>query len=250
MRFAPHVHSDWSYDGSWPLGKLAGLFQRLGYDGVLMAEHDRTFDEDRWAAYQEQCAGHSSERFLLVPGIEYSDPDNVVHIVVWGSADFLGAGLDSTELLRRVGEANACAVLAHPERRNAAQRLQHTDLRNLLGIELWNRKYDRFEPNGMAPGLLERNSSVLPFVGLDFHTARQLFALSLEIAVEGPLVSAAVFEALRGRRCQPYAFGRPLADVTDSRLGVILGAAQQARTAVSQGRGALAALSPRSRRLG
>jgi hypothetical protein len=247
MHFAPHVHSDWSYDGRWPLGKLAGLFRRVGYDGVLMAEHDRTFDEDRWAAYREQCTRHSSERFVLVPGIEYSDPDNVVHIVVWGSEHFLGAGLDTAELLRRVDDANACAMLAHPGRRSAAQLLQHTDLRNLLGIELWNRKYDRFEPNGVAPGLLAHNSGVMPCVGLDFHTARQLFPLSLAITVEAPLVPAAVFEALRARRWQPYAFGRPVAEVANSRLAKMLGAAQQARAAASQGRRALAAPRFRSR---
>lgn len=241
MHFAPHIHSDWSYDGSWPLGKLTGLFRRIGYAGLLMAEHDRTFDEDRWVAYRKQCTKYSSDLFVLVPGIEYSDPDNIVHIVVWGSERFLGKGLDPAELLRRVDEENACAVLAHPGRRGAAGRLRHTDLRNLLGIELWNRKYDRFEPNGVAAALLAHNSGVLPFVGLDFHTARQLFALSLAITVDGPLVPAAVFEALRARRCQPYAFGRDVAEVADSRLGRMLGVAQQARAAASKGKRALAA---------
>ena len=35
VRVAAHVHSDWSYDGTWSLSKIATTFARLGYDAVL-----------------------------------------------------------------------------------------------------------------------------------------------------------------------------------------------------------------------
>ena len=47
IRAAVHVHSEWSYDGSWPLTRIATAFSRRGYRAVLMAEHDRGFDAHR-----------------------------------------------------------------------------------------------------------------------------------------------------------------------------------------------------------
>ena len=81
IRAAAHVHSDWSYDASWALPDLARAFARRGYDVVLMAEHDRGFDAERWAAYRMTCAAASSDRILLVPGMEYEDADNVVPVI-------------------------------------------------------------------------------------------------------------------------------------------------------------------------
>jgi predicted metal-dependent phosphoesterase TrpH len=91
IRVAAHVHSDWSYDGSWNLADLARAFHRRGYSAVLMAEHDRGFDSGRWAAYRAACAEASARGgAILVPGIEYSDSANDVHIPVWGDIPFLG----------------------------------------------------------------------------------------------------------------------------------------------------------------
>ncbi len=52
IRAAVHVHTDWSYDGSWDLEALARELKRRGYGAVLTAEHDRTFDAGRWARYR------------------------------------------------------------------------------------------------------------------------------------------------------------------------------------------------------
>jgi predicted metal-dependent phosphoesterase TrpH len=38
-----HVHSEWSYDGSWTLPRIAEAFGRRGSDVVLMSEHDKGF---------------------------------------------------------------------------------------------------------------------------------------------------------------------------------------------------------------
>ncbi len=94
IRVASHVHSDWSYDGRWSLEELAAGFARRGYHAVLMAEHDRGFDDARWAEYRQTCA-QASREILLVPGIEYSDPTNSVHVPVWGDIPFIGEGLET-----------------------------------------------------------------------------------------------------------------------------------------------------------
>src|SRR3954453_21725593 len=61
-RVAVHVHSTWSYDGRLSLPEVASTFRRLGYDAVLMAEHDVDFDEDRWEEYRAACARASTDR--------------------------------------------------------------------------------------------------------------------------------------------------------------------------------------------
>src|ERR1035441_216891 len=91
VRAACHIHSDWSYDGKWPLQKLADAFSKKGCQVVMMTEHDRGFDERRRLEHREACRKASTDRILLVPGIEYSDPANCVHTLVWGNVPFVGA---------------------------------------------------------------------------------------------------------------------------------------------------------------
>ena len=93
IRVAAHVHSSWSYDGRWSLSQIAATFGRLGYDAILLAEHDRGFDAERWSAYRRACADASTESMLLVPGLEYSDASNSVHVPVWGDVPFFGEGV-------------------------------------------------------------------------------------------------------------------------------------------------------------
>src|SRR6185312_13160507 len=95
VRVAAHVHSEWSYDGTWSLSRIATTFARLGYRAVLLAEHDRGFDDERWLAYRAACQQASNWNLLLVPGIEYSDPANTVHVPVWGDIPFLGEGVET-----------------------------------------------------------------------------------------------------------------------------------------------------------
>ena len=207
LRAAAHVHSKWSYDGRFTLDELAAAFARRGYDAVLMAEHDRGFDEARWQAYRQACAEASRDDLLLVPGIEYSDPDNRVHIPVWGSEHFLGEGIETGELLARCVATGGLAVLAHPDRRDAWRCLPDGAAELLLGIETWNRKYDGWAPSRTAAGLLA--PGLVPFVGLDLHTARQFFPLAMVLDVDGEPAVETVIEALRARRCRPQAFRMP-----------------------------------------
>ena len=84
LKVAAHVHSSWSYDADWSLAEIARAFRKRRYDVVLMSEHDRTFDQQRWESYQDACDQASNSSITLVPGIEYEDGDGVVHIPVWG----------------------------------------------------------------------------------------------------------------------------------------------------------------------
>ena len=148
---ACHVHSVWSYDGSWSLDALSARFSRRGCRILMMTEHDRGFTASRLYQYREACAQASSEKILLLPGIEYSDATNRLHVLVWGNIPFLGEGLPTNEMLAAVRGANdGVAVLAHPGRKAAWKYFELEWADKLLGIEVWNRKYDGWAPTASA----------------------------------------------------------------------------------------------------
>jgi hypothetical protein len=204
-----HVHSEWSYDGSWSLEELSAKFSQRGCRVLMMTEHDRGFSSARLDEYRRACAQVSSEKILVVPGIEYSDAANRVHVLVWGRAPFLGENLPTNEMLDAVKAANGVAVLAHPSRKNAWQCFTPQWVDKLLGIEVWNRKYDGWAPSETAPALLPQ-ADAIPFVGLDFHTQRQSFPLAMALDMETSLTEDTVLDCLRARRCSPRVFGAPL----------------------------------------
>jgi hypothetical protein len=206
---AGHIHSEWSYDGSFGLARLAEMFTARGYRILLMTEHDRNFSPMRFKEFKNACSTASSSRILLVPGIEYSDPDNRVHVLTWGLNDFLGENLPTSALLSKVRAAGGIAVLAHPSRKAVWSIFEPTWTENLWGIEVWNRKYDGWAPSTSAPTLLKA-PHLVRFVGLDFHTSRQHFPLSMALSIEGEISETAVLHCLRERRCQARALGQNL----------------------------------------
>jgi hypothetical protein len=200
-----HVHSEWSYDAKWKLDELVREFCGRGYQVMLMTEHDRGFTQSRWMDYRAACREASSEKMLVIPGIEYSDPENMVHILTWGDVPFLGENLPTKSVLEGVREAGGVAVMAHPSRRKAWQRFDASWSEYLTGIEVWNRKTDGWRPSPDAPGLLAE-AGCQPFVGMDFHERRQLFPLAMVLDCPMPLSHEIVLDCLRSRRCEPRAF--------------------------------------------
>lgn len=234
IRVAAHVHSEWSYDGRFSLADLARAFRRRRYDAVLMAEHDRGFDAARWADYRAACAAASGDGIVLVPGIEYSDAANAVHVPVWGDIPFLGEGLQTGALLNTVREAGALAMLAHPGRRDVWRRFDPQWAHGLIGIELWNRKYDGYAPSREAGELLRATPDLLPFFGLDFHTARQFHPLAMLIDVDGPVSEAAICDAMRGGRCRPTAYRLPAPVLSRGAAVQTMRGAERARRSVAR----------------
>jgi hypothetical protein len=204
-----HVHSKWSYDGSWSLEELSAKFSQRGCRVLMMTEHDRGFTAARLDEYRRACAQASSSKILVVPGIEYSDAANRVHVLVWGPARFLGESLPTSDMLDAVKAAHGIAVLAHPSRKKAWQCFVPQWADKLLGIEVWNRKYDGWAPSETAPALLPQ-AGAIPFVGLDFHTQRQSFPLAMALNIESTVTEDGVLDCLQARRCTARAFGAPL----------------------------------------
>ncbi len=215
LRVVLHAHSLWSYDGRWPLERIARTYGRLGADVVMMTEHDTGFDPGRFAEYRAACHAASTARCRLVPGVEYSSEDNDIHILTWGLPGFLAEHRPVPETLRAVRPAGGAAVFAHPVRRAAWQRFDPDWVPLLDGIELWNRKSDGISWGEEARALIAEHG--LPAtVGHDFHRGRQIWPLAQRFVVPGQVLDdpdaleRALVAELRAGRTRPTAFGRPL----------------------------------------
>lgn len=211
LKAAAHVHSEWSDDAAWSLKTIARSFRRRQYDVVLMCEHSRGWTARRYIDYVEACAVASTDGPLLVPGIEYEDEDNVVHVAVWGDVPFFGPAPDIGELLRKVAAVDGISVLAHPWRRKAWRRFERSWAQHLTAMEIWNRKYDGWAPNRFAVEMVRREQ-LREFVSLDFHTRRQFFPLAMALRVESDARPDrdAVYSALRAGAFECRAFRRPV----------------------------------------
>ncbi|HUA27645.1 MAG TPA: hypothetical protein VMC03_02070 [Streptosporangiaceae bacterium] len=230
VRAAAHVHSEWSDDGSWSLHRIARTFSRTGHDVVLMSEHSRGFSAAKWREYADACQEASTDRLLLVPGIEYGDEDDVVHIPVWGQIPFFGEATPIARLLPEATAAGGTAMWAHPWRRDAWRRFEPAWLDHLTAVEVWNRKYDGIAPSRSALALARREG-IAAAVALDFHTRRQIFPLALKLDVAGEVTVPAVYAALSAGRFAPRAFGLPLGPLVRGPGGATLQALEAARRA-------------------
>jgi hypothetical protein len=218
VKAAFHVHSEWSYDAKLSLADVAALFRRHHFDAVFMCEHDRGFNPERLDAYVTACQEASVDGPLFVPGIEYADADDRVHIPVWGSVPFLGSGLPSSRLLEAAGEYNGVSVLAHPRRRDAWEIVDPDWLERCTGIEIWTRKWDGWAPNRRACQWAEQ-AGLVGVAALDLHRAGQMFPLAMELEIAAPPSVEACVDAVRRRRCHAVVGGLSTAPLTKGGFG-------------------------------
>lgn len=224
VRVVMHAHSTWSYDGRWSLPAIARLYGRMGVRAVMMSEHDTGFDPESFASYRAACAAASTARCTLVPGIEYSSPENDIHILTWGLDRFLAEHRPVAETLAAVRAGGGIAVFAHPVRREAWRRFDPDWVPQLAAIELWNRKSDGISWGSEALELI-RSSGLPASVGQDFHRLRQLYPLTQGFDLPAESLRApttlepALVAALAEGRSHPLAFGRPILGPSGSPAG-------------------------------
>jgi len=211
VRVVMHAHSEWSYDASWPLERIARIMPRFGAQVVMMCEHDTGFPAERFDEYRAACAAASTENCLLIPGIEYSDQTNAVHLPTWGLTTFLGEARPTIETLRDVSAGHGASIFAHPARRDVWSLFDPAWAPFLSGLEVWNRKTDGIAPGEKAVEML-KHTGLQPVVGMDFHRRNQLWPLVNRFEIQGAASETSVVAALRAGRVVPCAFGRPLID--------------------------------------
>jgi len=173
MRAALHMHSTYS-DGEFTLTGLRGIFLDAGCRLIAVTDHAESFDRERLARYQGECADLSDDRLRLVPGLEFSCR-NRMHVLGYG----VTVRCDSDEpadVIRHIADQGGVSVIAHP-------RDDFFDwIRNLEplpdGIEAWNSKYDgRHAPRPQTFELIRelraRRPDLLAFYGIDLHWRHQ-----------------------------------------------------------------------------
>lgn len=204
-----HAHSLWSYDGQWDLAKISSFFGNRGVDAVMMTEHDTGFDPARYNEYREACEIASTETCTLIPGIEYSSPDNDIHILTWGIDGFLAEHRPVLETLQRVKDLGGAAIFAHPIRRQAFLKFEDAFVPYLDGIEVWNRKSDGIAPCKEAKEIVRR-TKLAATVGVDFHYIRHYWPLTHKVEVAGEDLQTELVKAVREQRLQPMLASRGL----------------------------------------
>ncbi len=225
------MHSEWSYDAKLPLGEVAALFRRKRYDAVFMCEHDLGFTAERLRQYVAACANASVDGPLLIPGIEYADAEDRVHIPVWGPVPFLGERVRTARLLAQVAEHGGASVLAHPVRRDAWEIIDPDWLRLCTGIEIWTRKWDGWAPNPRASRWAD-NHGLVGVAALDLHSPGQTFPLAMELEITSPLSGEACVDALREGRCRAVIAGLPALPLSRGGLGMTARAVEHLRRPV------------------
>ncbi len=232
LRVYTHIHSTFSYDGKWPLERVASAFRSLGADLLLCSEHSQRIGSEGYAAYRRQCEALSTENFRIIGGIEYSTPKNYIHFPTWGLDEYLGEEVLAEDLLSAVREAQAWCIMAHPDRRDAWQDFNSDwPALGLAGIEIWNRKTDGLVPSENALRLARENG-LDPVASVDFHDKKQLYPLYNALDASKSALGDSDAEILRRIRETPMApmvsgFG-VLADSAGSKL--VLSAHRQLET--------------------
>jgi hypothetical protein len=180
-------------------------------------------DAETWGRIQQECDRLGDETgFLLVPGIEYQDPDHIVHMPVFGRAPFYGRSPVIDELVREARSDDAAAIFAHPRRREAWQRFDPAWVPYLTGIEVWNRKYDGVRPNAWALAQAQHHG-LAASVALDWHGTRQMYPLALRVPSpsrgDNRQRSGAVVSSMLAGRMRATAFGLDVERFSHGLLG-------------------------------
>ena len=181
---ALHVHSTFS-DGERSLAELRALFLDDGCRFAAVADHADDFDDERLGAYLDECRRLSDERFVFLPGLEFTC-ERRMHIVGYGMTALTDAR-DPEIVIEQIRSENGIAVIAHPQDTAFAWIESFKVLPD--GLEVWNTKYDgRYAPRGRTFRLLyrlqQRKPDMLAFYGQDLHWIKQHRGLRVKVEAE------------------------------------------------------------------
>ena len=196
LKTAIHCHSTYS-DGEFTLSELRQLFQAGGYRAVFMTDHAEWFDEQKLAAYINECELLSDDQFRFVAGLEY-ECERRMHILGYGATS-LTTSKNPEDVISHIENQGAVSVIAHPGN-NMFSWIEGFDILP-TGIETWNTKYDgRYAPRPRTFRLLnqlqERKPEMKAYYGQDLHWKNQYRGLSNSLACE-KLSQTTLMAALR-----------------------------------------------------
>jgi hypothetical protein len=203
LRGVAHVHSTRSFDGKCSYAELREILSGAGLHFACMTEHIEGLTQGDIDAILEDCAQHSDDRFLFIPGIEM-DCFTIYFLGIGPTrVDFASNQSIYASLLPR---ARLC-VLSHPIK--AAYEYPDSILDQCHGVEILNAKHDgKFYFRPGSERLLRRvrrdRPGVVPLVGLDLHFPGQLCPIHMRLRQAGRLRPDFVLEELTAGRVDFY----------------------------------------------
>ena len=159
-----HIHSEASLDGRMTAEEIVGAALEAGLDGVAVTDHDAFF------ALPEGY--EPPEGFIIIPGTEFStEYGHLLGIFLKEPVKAKGFRAVAAEIHAQGG----LCVMAHPfERTRDPERLLSV-IDELDGIETWNGRANRKNPEANAMALrLSRERGLPAFAGSDAHIAREV----------------------------------------------------------------------------
>ena len=193
FRLDLHVHTKYSKDCSCSVAEAVEAAKAAGLNGIAITDHDTVGGNSEGAKL-------SSEKFLVIPGVEISSKDG--HILGLGVSELIPRNLPASETVKLIREQGGIAVAAHPF--GIARKIGSVCKARFDAVEVFNsRAY--FISNGLARRFAERNG--LPMVaGSDAHCPDEIGFAGVEMNCKLELET--VLKVIT--RGEATTFGRPL----------------------------------------
>ena len=179
-----HVHTFYSHDSNCAIDELAHKAKKSGYSFMIVTDHANDLIPERVESLIKDCRGLSNDRFVVIPGVEYSF-DNLTHLACIG----IQAPLKSStpeDLIQETHTQNAIALLCHP---GSITSDTYPDwVKDIDGAELWNARFS----SAWAPDtksfeaiseLHKINPNIKVWSGLDLHYMWELKKLFIDMKV-------------------------------------------------------------------
>jgi hypothetical protein len=184
VKGALHVHSRLSHDGTLTIPELADWFKQRGYNFFALGEHSQDMDAEKIAQMKAECAQNSNDKFLIIPGLEYSCRGGI-HLFALGSTVEI-PDVDPVTVATQARAAGAFVVLAHPSRSkwNCSSEI----VKAVNAAEFWNVGYDgKFLPSYKAlkafRGMKRENPQIMATGGQDLHRTAAFYDLAVILEV-------------------------------------------------------------------
>ncbi|MHA2220070.1 MAG: PIG-L family deacetylase, partial [Candidatus Hodarchaeales archaeon] len=167
-----HVHSQHSYDGTLDLDELKNIYEKKGFNFMLLTEHaEKGMTETRYDQIKNECKKLSKNKFILIPGLEYISYQSY-HILAIGLNHYKDLNKKDTKyILNEVKKSGGLSIVAHPVR--YGHRISKAIIPFIDGIEIWNTSYDgitQVKKNiKLFKSSLGYNQNLICVGGMDLH---------------------------------------------------------------------------------
>lgn len=179
-----HIHSHRSPDGRMRLEEIAAAARQRGLDAVAICDHDLAYS-----------GPPEVDGVLMIPGVEVStDQGHLLGLFVEG----VDGTRDFVRSAQAIHQAGGLTVLAHPFQRHREEGALLPLVPQLDGVEVWNSRASRKDPQANAKAAaFAQKTGLPPFAGSDAHLPQEIGNGRILVETEArtlPAIRAALLE--------------------------------------------------------